>query len=108
MSEVTPTSHAAREKKPIEILRERVGGASREVVERNRRQMANRRQIMDSLKAAPKTAPEIAKETGLPTHEVFWHLMAMKKYGKVVEGAERGDYFEYALVEMPERKGTES
>ncbi|NMC19596.1 MAG: MarR family transcriptional regulator [Thermogutta sp.] len=108
MSEAAPRSHAAKEKKPIEILRERVGGASRELVERNRRQTADRRRIIDALKAAPKTAPEIAKETGLPPHEVFWHLMAMKKYGKVVEGAEREDYFEYALPEASEGKGTES
>ena len=104
MSEVAARSHAVEGKKPIEILRERRGGVPPELVEHNRRQAANRRRIVDALKVASKTVPEIAKETGLPPHEVFWHLMAMKKYGKLVEGQQRDDYFEYALAEASGQK----
>jgi len=52
--------------------------------------------------------PQIAQETNLPPHEVFWHLMAIKKYGKLVEGEEREGYFEYALAEESEQTETAS
>jgi hypothetical protein len=42
--------------------------------------------------------PEIHAATGIPADEVLWHLMAMKKYGKVVEREEREGYYEYALA----------
>jgi len=108
VSEVVLTPHAAEGQKPIQILRERRGGVPRELVERNRQQAANRRRIIDALKDGAKTVPEIAKETGLPPHEAFWHLMAMKKYGRLVEGEEREGYFEYALAEESEQTETAS
>ncbi len=86
-------------KKPIQILRERRGGVPRELIERNRQQAAIRRKLAEVLQSASKTVPELAQETGLPTHEVFWHLMGMKKYGKVAEGKEREGYFEYELIQ---------
>jgi predicted Rossmann fold nucleotide-binding protein DprA/Smf involved in DNA uptake len=108
VSEVAARLHAVEGKKPIEILRDRRGGVPPELIERNRQQAANRRRIVDALKMASKTVPEIAKETGLLPHEVFWHLMAMKKYGKLVEGQQREDYFEYALAEASEQRETAS
>ena len=93
---VIATGQKGKPKKPIQILRERLGGVPKELVERNRQQIKVRKQITATLADGPKIVPEIAERTGLPTHEVFWHLMAMKKYGKVVEGDERDDYFEYA------------
>jgi len=99
MAEIEQNRGASREMVPIQILRERRGGVPRELTERNRQQLANRRRIVDSLKGGTKTVPEIAKETGLPPHDVFWHLMAMRKYGKLVEGQQREDYFEYAKAE---------
>jgi len=108
VSEVAAKSYAVEGKKPIAILRERRGGAPGELVERNRQQAASRRRIVDALKVASKTAPEIARETGLPPHVVFWQLMAMKKYGKVIEGQQREDYFEYGLAEASEQRETAS
>jgi hypothetical protein len=98
MSEIAQNQDARGEKKRIAILRQRRGGVPRELVERHRRQAAHRRRIIESLQSGPKTVPEIAEQTSLPPYEAFWHLMSMKKYGKLVEGPQRGDYFEYALA----------
>ena len=80
-----------------QVLRKRRGGVAKETMARNRESNRIRRQIVDLLKAGPKTVPEIADATGIPSPTVFWHLMSMRKYGKVVEGEERDSYFEYAL-----------
>lgn len=108
MSETGQNQDAVNEKKSIAVLRERRGGVPRGLVERHRRQTANRRRIVAALQSGPKTVPEIAKQTNLPRHEALWHLMSMKKYGKLVEGQQQGDYFEYALAEESPRKETPS
>ena len=40
----------------------------------------------------PRTVPEVAQATGLPTEKVLWFLAAMRKYGIVVEAGMCGDY----------------
>lgn len=100
MSESVKKPASPDNKKPVQILRERRGGVPQELIERNRRQTAVRRKIIGALKEGPKIVPELARETGHPAHEIFWHLMGMKKYGNVTEGEEREGYFEYALVEQ--------
>jgi len=97
MSETAQNQDAGKEKKPIAVLRERRGGVPRELLERNRR-------IVDALRSGPKTVPEIARQANVPPHETLWHLMSMKKYGKLVEGQQQGDYFEYALPEEAPQK----
>ncbi|MCD4684700.1 MAG: helix-turn-helix domain-containing protein [Anaerolineae bacterium] len=62
-------------------------------------QKAVRRQICQQLRNGPKTVPEVAAETGLPAHEVLWHITAMKKYDLVVEGKQCGEYYQYAMAE---------
>ncbi|NLF67932.1 MAG: winged helix-turn-helix transcriptional regulator [Candidatus Anammoximicrobium sp.] len=108
MSETAQNQDAVKVEKPIAILRQRRGGVPRELVERNRRQAADRRRIVDALKSGPKTVPQIAAQANLPPHETLWHLMSMKKYGKLVEGQQQGDYFEYALVQEAPHKETRS
>jgi len=93
-----------REIQPIQLLRQRRGGVPRELVHRSRQQAQARKLLTTALKDGPKTVPEIAKITGLPTHELFWRLMGMKKYGQIVEGEERDGYYEYALKPEEERK----
>jgi predicted Rossmann fold nucleotide-binding protein DprA/Smf involved in DNA uptake len=97
-------SDEPRDKRPIEILRERHGGVHQELLERTRKHTKVRKQITQALRDAPKTIPEIAAATGVPAHEVTWQVMAMKKYGKVVEGEERDSYFAYALTGEQESK----
>jgi hypothetical protein len=94
-----------REMKPVQILRERRGGVPKELVERSRRQAKTHKLLTTALQDGPKTVPEIAGITGLPSHEVLWHVMGMKKYGQIVEGEERDNYYEYALKPEEERKG---
>ena len=63
-------------------------------------QNALRRQICKPTREAPQTVPDIAAVTGIPAHEVLWHLMAMKKYGLVVETGMCGEYYLYQKVEV--------
>jgi len=99
VSEVTEAKKPeAKQKKPIQILRERLGGVPREVVQRNKTYAAARRQLRAALEKGAKIVPELAEETGLPTQQLFWLLMGMKKYGTVAEGDERDGYYEYRLI----------
>ena len=34
----------------------------------------------------------------MPAHEALWHVTGMRKYGKVIEAGEDGDYPLYALA----------
>ncbi len=54
--------------------------------------------ICKILRDSPKTVPELAQATGYPTHEILWHLTAMKKYGIVSENGMCGDYPLYQKV----------
>lgn len=74
-------------KKTIEAVRERV-----------KQSRAVTKKLSEALSESPKTVPELAKETGIPTEQVLWRLTSMKKYGKVAEGDQDGDYFKYALL----------
>jgi predicted Rossmann fold nucleotide-binding protein DprA/Smf involved in DNA uptake len=55
--------------------------------------------ICQTIGETPKTVPEIAEETGMPTHEVLWHLTAYKKYDIVVEDGMCGEYVKYKRVQ---------
>jgi hypothetical protein len=56
------------------------------------------KKIREQLKEEGKTVPEIAKNTEIPSSQVLWLIMALKKYGQVIEGAKAGDYFIYQLT----------
>ena len=85
------------------LLKDRLGAAPKKVMELSRAQAKVQRELRGALKKGPSTVPEIHAATGIPTGEVLWHLMALKKYGKVVEGEERDGYYEYALAPKEER-----
>jgi hypothetical protein len=59
-------------------------------------QQGIRKSLKRALTAGPHSVPELATETGLPAHEVLWHIAAMKKYAQVVEAGLDEDY-EYYL-----------
>jgi hypothetical protein len=86
------------------ILRERLGSIPKRAVELSSRHTKLQKQIKKALSDGPKTAPEVSKTTGLPVRDVFWHLMALKKYGEIVEGEEQDSYIEYAL--KPREEGS--
>ncbi|MGQ9654971.1 MAG: winged helix-turn-helix domain-containing protein [Thermodesulfobacteriota bacterium] len=85
--------------KPLDELREsrkaNIDRVRALVKEQNRIQ----RQIRQGLVNGPKTVPEISQATGLPSQTVFWHLMAMKKYGTVEEAGESNSYYRYVSKE---------
>jgi DNA-binding IclR family transcriptional regulator len=62
-----------------------------------------RREICQSMRAEPKSVPEIAETTGIPSSQVLWHVTAMKKYGLVIESGMCGEYYLYQNVEEKKR-----
>ena len=56
-------------------------------------------EICKVIRDAPKTVLEVAAAINLPTHEVLWHMTALKKYGIVAESGMCGDYPLYSRVE---------
>lgn len=88
---------AAKPKRPLEILRERQGGISKELKEYFNAQQRARKAIKAALQAGPKIVPQIAQEAGIPAGDVLWHLMAMRRYGELREGPEQDGYVLYGL-----------
>ena len=74
-----------KQKKPIQILRERYGGVSEELKLKTRAQTKVLNKLKESIKNSYRTIPEIAEFTAIPAYEVLWNLMAMKKYGLIIE-----------------------
>lgn len=60
---------------------------------------AIRKQIRQAMQDEPRTIPELAVATGLPAHEVLWHVIAMKKYNLVAEAGLDEGYYRYCLAE---------
>ena len=86
------------EKKPIQILRDRHGGMSAELKEYVKDQNKIRKAIKESLRGGAKTIPQISGETGLKSDKVVWYVMALKRYGDVLESGRSGEYYKYELV----------
>ncbi len=87
------------EKKPVLVLRDRLGGVSDGLKEYVKNLNKVRKDLTVALKSGPKTVPELAAAAGLDPKATLWHVMAMRRYGMVAEGKQRGDYFEYVLKE---------
>lgn len=88
---------APKPKRPIEILRERQGGISKELKEYFNDQQRVRKALRAALQSGPKTVPQIASESGIASQDVLWHLMAMRRYGDVTDGPEQDGYVLYQL-----------
>jgi len=84
-------------KRPIEILRERHGGMSKELKEYFNEQQKIYKALRAALKSGPRTVPQLAKECNLPTPVVMWHMMALRRYGQVLDGPEENGYLLYTL-----------
>jgi DNA-binding Lrp family transcriptional regulator len=93
---------AEKKKSTVSILKERFGPPPKEVLERIKKYNAVRAAIKKALKEGPKTVPEIASATGIPSPEVLWHVMSMKKYGLIAEHEDEMDYYSYRLAEGDE------
>ncbi len=86
-------------KKPIVVLKERCGGMSDELKAYNKELRKLRKQLGASLGDGPKTVPEIAKACDIAPSAALWHVMAMRRFGSVVEQGRKGNYFLYGLKE---------
>jgi predicted transcriptional regulator len=62
-------------------------------------QNETRKALSQAMKEQARTVPELATETGIPAHEVLWHVTAMKKYDLVKEEGLSGYYYSYRLVD---------
>ena len=71
-------------------------------IDKAREMIKDQNRIIKSIKALitseGKTVPEIASASQISTSRALWYIMALKKYGLVVEGAKDGDYFKYQLA----------
>ncbi|MGD2163024.1 MAG: hypothetical protein PVI81_05990 [Anaerolineales bacterium] len=80
--------------------------AHQETVERTREllkvQQTARKEVLKVIGEEAKTIPMIADAVNLPSDEVLWHVMAMKKYGLVEETGMDGEYYTYQEVKEPE------
>jgi hypothetical protein len=88
-----------REKRPIDVLRERQGGMSKQLQERFKEQNKLRKAFKEALRKGPRSVPQLAHECQLDSGSVLWHLMAMKKYAEIEEAGDEGDYVLYRLKE---------
>ena len=72
---------------------------SRELTEVLRDGMVFEDRIEALLSEGPMTIPELAEALGCPSREVTYWVMAMWRYGKVVELAKgtMDEYFQYEL-----------
>jgi len=64
-----------------------------------RDEMVMKDKIVDLLREEPKTIPEMAEALGYPSHEVLLWVMALWRYGTVVEVEKKRteEYFQYKL-----------
>jgi len=98
MSDQTPSTAAAKPKRPIEILRERQGGISKELKAYVADQQKVYKALRTALKAGPRTVPQLAAECSIPAPVVMWHLMSLRRYGEVLDGPEQNGYLLYVLA----------
>lgn len=105
-SATTHTRQQARERvlRLAEMRRQRGDQAAR-CAQLVRTELATRRKLLDILEAEPRSAPQLAQQTGRPTHEVLWYLAAMRKRGLVEEAGmdDTGDFFLYTLSKEARR-----
>lgn len=93
----------AEQKKALAALRESIGGITNEKRQAQKHLLTARKALVKFLEQQPATVPQIAAALEMPSDEALWHVTGMRKYGKVTEVGEDGDYPLYALVEIDEK-----
>jgi hypothetical protein len=84
-------------KRPIEQLRERMGGMTPELKTYFTEQQKIFKTLRTALANGPRTVPQLAKDCSIPAPVVMWHLMAMRRYGEVLDGPEQDRHLLYTL-----------
>jgi len=94
-------SDKAAAKKRIEMLKQ-LREVHKDTVEKSQAylkdQQAFRKELQNAMKGGPKTIPEIAEAAQLPSDQVLWHVMAMKKYDLIRGVGMEGEYYQYQLA----------
>lgn len=74
---------------------------ARDVAEVLRDELYMRDRIIGLLREGPKTVPDLAEALDHPSHEVMRWIMAMRRYGTIVEMPKNraDDYYQYTLAE---------
>ncbi len=75
----------------------RGGTASAELIERVRVRNHVKAAVRRALADGPATPPQVAEAAGVSPREAFWTLMALRRYGAVIEEGEVDGYVRYAL-----------
>lgn len=83
----------------LKHFRERMGGVTEAKKAWAKRQKDILKAIRTALKERPMTVSGLAAETRLPAQDVLWHVLALKRYGQIVEAGVEGDYVKYRLKE---------
>lgn len=83
----------------LKQLRERHAATFASTQDLLKAQKRIQQEITKALKEQPRTVPEVAEATGIPSHEVLWWLATMRKYGLAAEAGMQGDYPLYQLAE---------
>jgi hypothetical protein len=97
MTEPSAPAPKPRPRRPIEELRDRRGGISPELKTYFTEQQRIFKSVRTALKNGPRTIPQLAVECGLPAPVVTWHVMAMRRYGEVLDGPEQDRHLLYLL-----------
>jgi hypothetical protein len=101
-----PAKQSAKQS-ALAALREERGGVPQALLQAVKEQQRIRRLLKSALDQGPRTVPDLAADCGLATHLVLWHLMAMRRYGDVVEAGESGRYPLYARKGGPASAATD-
>jgi hypothetical protein len=88
----------AKLKALLKKLRSERGNMYEQARAKNKEIKLVRAKVKKALAVEPKSVPSLASELEIPSEDVLWHLMAMRKYGAVAEGEPEDDYFRYRLV----------
>lgn len=91
------------QKQALAVLRTTLGGVSEEKRQAQKHLLAARKAILKMLETQPATIPQIAEALNMPSDEALWHVTGMRKYGKVAEAGEDGEYLLYAPVAYEEK-----
>ncbi len=91
------TNTPAKPLRPLEVLRTRHGGMSKQLKDYFTERQRLKKAITAALAEGPRSVPEIARTCAIASPRAMWHVMAMRRYGEVIEAGERDDYVLYAL-----------
>ncbi len=83
----------------LRVFRERMGGLTDAKKAYLKADRDARKALREALRFGPKTIPELTQQLNLPGEKVTWYVMALKRYGEIVEAGQAGDYFRYTLKE---------